>query len=123
MFLRFNLFTILWALVILFLILTPGQQMPEVKDDYFLSIDKVAHIFVFMVLTFLMIVGFKKQHRYTNVSRKAVKSALLISGGYSLLLELMQLLSAERMVQFTDMVANLTGCFLGYFAFIAIYRL
>jgi VanZ family protein len=123
MFLRFNLFTILWALIILFLILTPGQQMPNVKDDYLLSIDKIAHTIVFMVLSFLMIVGFKKQYRFIKIKNNAVVSAFIISGSYSLILELMQLLSSERMVQLTDMVANLTGCFLGYIAFIAIYRL
>lgn len=104
------------------LILLPGQQMPEMKDDYFFSIDKLAHTFVFMVLAFLMIVGFKKQDRFRKIRTHAIFFALLISGIYSLLLELLQFLSSERMVELSDAIANLTGCFFGYLAFLIIYR-
>lgn len=123
MFFKYNFFTILWALIIFMLILLPGQQMPEMKGDYFLSIDKLAHTFVFIVLAFLMIVGFKKQDRYKKIKTHAILYALIISGSYSLLLELLQLLSAERMVQISDAVANLTGCIFGYLAFQVVYKL
>ncbi|WP_445223449.1 VanZ family protein [Catalinimonas locisalis] len=123
MFLRFNFYTIVWALLILALILLPGQQMPEISVEFFLSIDKLAHAFVFCVLVLLMIVGFTKQFRYPALRNNAVRYSLIISTIYAVTLEILQFLSSERMVEFLDATANLVGCISGYLIFLAIYRL
>jgi VanZ family protein len=122
MFLRYNLYTIIWALVIFCLILLPGQQMPKLSSS-FISIDKLAHAFVFMVLVFLMIVGFRKQYRFPAFRTKATTYALLISGAYALILEFMQFFSSARTVDIQDALANLTGCLLGYLIFWLVYKL
>ena len=123
MFFRFNFFTIIWAIVILFLVLMPGQQMPKISGDYLLSIDKLAHAFVFCILVLLMIVGFTKQHRFPRLRTKAVTYSLVISIAYGLILEIMQLLSSARMVELLDAGANIAGCISGWLLFLLIYRL
>ncbi|MDF9795680.1 VanZ family protein [Catalinimonas alkaloidigena] len=112
-----------WALIILALILLPGQQMPEISVKFFLSIDKLAHAFVFCVLVLLMIIGFTKQYTYPVLRNNAAKYSLLISMIYAIILEILQFLSNARMVEFLDATANLVGCISGYLIFLLIYRL
>ena len=121
MFLKYNLYTIVWALVILLLVLMPGAQMA--KADVMFSFDKLAHAFVFFVLVFLMIVGFTKQHTFPLLRSGAVKYTLLISISYALMLEAGQLLVTGRMVEVYDAISNVSGCVLGYGFFYVVYKL
>lgn len=123
MFLRFNLFTILWALVILVLILLPSRELPQIEEETLLGFDKLIHGGVFLILVFLMIVGFKKQTIYPALRFNAVKYALFISICYSLVLEGIQLFSEGRMVDFYDGIANIAGCLSGFVLFHVVYRL
>ena len=72
MFLRFNLITFLWAGIIFLLILTPGQEMPEMGDLF--SFDKLAHLGVFGILSFFMILGF------SNISLNGFKAGSSTDG-------------------------------------------
>lgn len=123
MFFRYNLLTILWAVFILVLILLPSQQLPKVDTHALLSIDKLAHAFVFSVLVLLMIVGFTKQSTYKGLRNNAVQYALYISIGYGIILEITQLLSSGRMVELYDGIANVVGCILGFGFFYVVYRI
>ncbi len=123
MFLRYNFYTILWALLIMVLVLMPGQYMPKVKTDSLISVDKLAHAFVFCVLVLLMIVGFTKQYTYTLLRNNAVKYTLFISLSFAILLEITQGLSPGRMLEWYDGIANMTGCLMGYGLFYIIYKL
>ncbi len=123
MFLRFNLYTIVWAIFIFILVLLPGQQMPDLRGNYLLSIDKLAHGFVFCVLVLLMIIGFTKQFRFPKLRNNALRYALYISVAYALILEILQFSSTGRTVEFFDAGANLLGCTCGWLLFLAIYRI
>jgi VanZ family protein len=122
MFFRYNLFTISWALVILFLVVMPGSSMPETDIWDLLSFDKLAHIFVFAVLTFLMIIGFTKQYTYRELRFQPVKYSLIICISYGIFLETIQSLSPGRALEIYDYIANTIGCFTGYGVFYIIYR-
>jgi len=122
MFFRYNLFAIVWACVIFMLILMPGNNMPDTNIWSFLTFDKFAHFFVFAVLVFLLVIGFTKQHTYIWLKFNAVKSALAISIGYSLLLETGQSLVPDRTFDLVDMLANTIGCFLGSLLFYFVYK-
>lgn len=115
--------TILWAVFILILILLPSQELPEIENNSLLSLDKLAHTFVFAVLVLLMIVGFIKQSTYPVIRNNAVQYALYISIVYSVILEITQLLSSGRMVELYDGIANIVGCLLGFGIFYVIYRI
>jgi len=117
---RFNLFTLIWAGIILLLILMPGQQMPEIGDLF--SFDKLAHAAVFCILCFFMIIGFSKQHTYQRFKEHPVKYSLIFSSTYASILELGQALIPERTMDFYDLVFNITGVILGYLTFLIIYK-
>lgn len=121
MFLKFNLYTIVWAIIILILVLMPRAQMA--KADVIFNFDKIAHGFVFCVLVFLMIIGFTKQHTFTRLRAGSVRYALSISIVYALMLEAGQLMVSGRMVELYDAAANVSGCFAGYGLFYAVYKL
>lgn len=87
-----------------------------------ISIDKVIHASLFMVLIFLMIIGFTKQHTYRALHNKALKYSFIITIAYAVSIEAVQLLSGGRSFEIGDMVANVSGCFVGYSLFIAIYK-
>ena len=120
MFLRYNLFTILWAGIIFLLILMPGKEMPDIQDLF--SFDKIAHLGVFSILSFLMIVGFTKQHTFQGLAKSPVKYSLAISGTYGTILELGQAIVPDRYANFYDLAFNLMGVLIGYIFYILIYK-
>ncbi len=120
MFLRFNLLTFLWAVVILSLILMPGKQMPEAQDLF--SFDKIAHLGVFCILSFLMIIGFTKQYSFPRLKKKPVKYSLIISLGYASILELGQSIVPDRYANYYDLAFNLGGVLFGYAIYLLIYK-
>lgn len=120
MFLRYNLFTFIWAGIIFLLILMPGQQFPEMGNLF--SFDKLAHLGVFAVLSFLMIVGFTKQSKYLNLRRNAIKYSMVISLLYALVLESVQAIVPDRYANFYDMAFNTLGVISGYLFFILVYK-
>jgi len=119
MFFRTNWLTLVWAAFILILMLLPGKHIPHIEDTFVLSPDKLAHIFVFLVLAYLMVRGFSRQHQYSWLKIKALPISLIISVSYSLTLEGFQYFSEQRTVDVYDALANLIGCLLGC----AIYQL
>ena len=121
MFLRYNLFTILWFLLILVLVMLPGRQLPKLGETLF-SIDKVVHTFLFAVLALLMVVGFLKQSTYPVLRNNAIRSTLVLSIAYATSIEITQFLADGRTFDFYDAVANILGCIVGYIVFLAIYR-
>ena len=120
MFLRYNLFTIAWAIVIFLLILMPGRQVPEMGDLF--AFDKIAHLGVFAILSFLMIVGFTKQSQYLRLKRRATIFSLIISFIYASILELGQAIVPDRYANFYDMAFNTAGVLIGYLLFVLVYK-
>ncbi len=121
-FVRYNAYTFIWALLIAVLVLLPGQNLPKLEDSLF-SIDKLVHAFLFMVLAFLMVVGFIKQSAYSSLRSKALLYAFILSISYAISVEVLQLFSPERMFEIPDMLANVSGVVAGFLFFFALYKL
>ena len=121
MFWRFNLYTLVWMVFILALVVLPGQHMPQTGADLF-SIDKIVHTGLFAVLTLLMAIGFAKQTTYYRLRNKAVIYALILSVGYASIMESTQIFSEGRTIDIYDAIANTVGCIIGFGVFFAIYR-
>lgn len=124
MFFRYNLFPIAWTLLIIFLTLFPGQEMPDISIWDMFSFDKFAHIFVFAVLVLLMIVGFSKQYDFTFLKKNPVRYSLLYAFLLAFFIELAQkTIIAGRGFEFMDLLADSIGILLGWLAFFIIYKL
>ena len=123
MFFRYNVFTIIWLLLVLLLTLTPGENMPQTNVWHeLLSFDKVAHFFMFATLVFLMIIGLTKQYTFVKLRRDAVVISLSAGVIYGLLIEIIQFLIPGRSFEFSDFAANFFGCFIGYGLFYLVYK-
>jgi VanZ family protein len=112
---------ILWIAVILVLTCIPGSFIPKVPDylDLFKP-DKLVHLFLFMVLVFLLLSGFRKQYHDLSSKRFFVLIALNIGvflGGITELLQNTALVSG-RLCSVYDFIANVAGCFAGWGVFV-----
>lgn len=123
MFFRYNLFAIIWIFLILLLGLSPGDAMPDTDVWDFLSFDKIAHFFVFAVLSFLLIVGFTKQYSFKFLRYNAQTLAVVFSVLYGLLIELGQSVIPDRSLEYADLLANTIGALSGWVIFYLIYKL
>lgn len=94
--------------------------MPEFENLF--SFDKLAHLGVFAILCFLMIIGFTKQHRFSRLNQNPIRYSLIISAFYGGFLELGQALIPDRYANFYDLAFNLSGVIIGYVFFLLIYK-
>jgi VanZ family protein len=119
---RYNLFTIIWAAVILLTTLLPSSSMPAVSIWELFSFDSFAHAFLFGILTFLMIVGFAKQYSVLRLKLYPIQYSLFISFMFGIFIELMQhFFIPGRQGDIIDVLANTIGCLLGIVLFKWIY--
>ena len=121
MFLKYNLFGILWAILIFFLVLTPQSKITDTPLIGPFEFDNLAHAFVYAILVILLIIGFKKQYKYSFLKYHAIGYALAWSVSYSIVLEFFQIFTTDRHFELSDINSNLCGCFLGFIAFFIIY--
>jgi len=98
----------------------PGDQLPEIGDIF--SFDKIAHLGVFCILCFFMIIGFTKQYSFLKLKQSPIKFSLIISGAYASILELGQALVPDRYANFFYLAFNLIGVLFGYILFLLIYK-
>jgi glycopeptide antibiotics resistance protein len=97
-----------WAIIMLVLMTIPGNSLTEFNFINFSFFDKIAHVFVFLLLQLLLNIGFYKRN-------KAFKELTLLFTGiitfiYGIGLELLQaFLSTSRNADVLDIIANLLG--------------
>lgn len=108
---------IIWALIILWLCLIPGDDLPEWDWFALLDLDKLVHARMFGTLAVLLAGAFIAQKR----PARFVLWAVVISALYGLSTEWMQGLEAlGRRTDINDMIANTVGSILG--AWFVAYR-
>ena len=114
----------MWAAVIMITTLLPSTALPSTSAWDLLTFDSFAHIFLFAVLTFLMIVGLKKQFTNTKLRHYAIRYSLLICTLYGIAIELLQeFVIYGRQGDIIDVVSNAIGCLVGIIVFKWIYHL
>ncbi len=120
MFLRHNVYSILWALLILFVCALPSDEFPEIPS--FKYFDKAVHFFLYAPFSLILIVGFKKQSQYGILRNRAVGNAFLISFFYGILIEILQYyVFKSRSFDVFDISANFFGTVFGILMFYIIY--
>ena len=107
---------LLWLLFITGLSVMPSVQLPKV--DFF-SADKLAHAFVYGVLTWLLLRGMRQARGGAALSWKARLAVLAFAIGYGVLMEFVQFaFITGRFYELDDMLANGAGCLVAW----ALYR-
>jgi len=123
MFIKYNLFGIIWAFVILGLTTIPVPEMPDQEWMQLFSIDKLAHFGVFAIQTLLLIVGYHKQNRWSFLRAFPVLAAIGSTILYGLVIEIIQLTLPSRSFEWFDLVADAIGSGIGTGLFYLIYKL
>lgn len=77
------------------------------KQSYFMEMigESILNVLLFMPIGFLA--GF-------GLQRMTWKKVLILGGGYSVLIELLQFIFMKGFCEIDDVIHNLTGCIIGY---------
>ena len=114
---------ILWASMILLLTGLPGSYFPQIVSFWdWLSPDKVVHLLLFGILSFLML--WSNRQQYFESKKRSLISFVLISGTiYGGLTEILQaFVFVGRHGNIFDFFANMTGTFSGFVLFVLIIQ-
>ncbi|MCX2742886.1 VanZ family protein [Mangrovivirga sp. M17] len=122
MFFRYNLFGIVWALIIAVLTLTPGGEMVELNIWGKADIFTFAHVGFFAILVFLLCIGFTKQYTFKEIKERPEKFAVVFGVIFGFILEFIQAVIPNRSLEVIDLIANSIGCLTGYFIFFLVYK-
>lgn len=114
MFLKYNLPTLLWATVILFLTLLPAASLPQVPAWELISFSTASHAAVFFLLAILMLRSFTNQNAFSYLHQNAGIATFIISVLFGVLIEILQsTMGLGRQGDIMDVVSNTIGTFLG----------
>lgn len=107
---------LIWLIIIMVLSGYPGKNLPKAPFDEF---DKLVHIAIYALLSFLSVLGFSKQPNSFLLSNKLQNffsiSFSIVMGG---LIELLQeYVFINRYGDWYDFIANSLGAFLGGIGF------
>jgi len=110
---------LLWAIMILLLTGLPGSYFPQIVSFWdWLSPDKVVHLLLFGILSFLIL--WSNRQQYFESKKRSLVSFVLISGIlYGGLTEFLQaFVFIGRNGNIFDFFANMTGTFSGFVLFV-----
>ena len=114
------------AIIIMVLMGLPGKYFPTVVSFWdWLGPDKIVHLFLFAVQSFLLLWGYRKKLHTKNISyiKKAFMLTLLLSISYGGLTELLQKYTfTNRYGSLYDFYADAIGCVLGVIVFFLFYK-
>jgi VanZ family protein len=116
--LRYNVFALLWAFFILVLCGIPGQHIPRLAFIDWLRPDKIVHLFLFGVLSVLLIRAFQQQLYFVFLNHHPKISSVLISTVYGIVIEILQAyVFINRSGEVLDAVADAVGALIGVWVF------
>lgn len=124
MFFRYNFYTIVWSLGMLFFTLLVRVDVPQHNLLPFLSF---AHFVLFIqafILVFITIVGLSKQQQIAYLKFHALQIGIIFSLVYVLLLEIIFLLLIPNTAfSLWVILMNILGCLAGLLFFYMIHKM
>ncbi len=121
-FVRYHLFSFLWAGFILIMTMIPGHSLPEFSWNYLLSADALAHFSLYGGFVLLLAIGAAKQYKYAWQRYYPGLFAVTLAILYGLLMETLQdQFLRDRYFEIADILANITGSFAGVLIFRLLY--
>ena len=107
---KYYIASILWALLILILTLTPGKSIPDLE---LFSYDKLGHMGIFMLQAYFLVSGINFDKKNKNSVTKSLLLGLLITEIYGASVEVAQHFIPDRSMDIMDLLANSLGVILG----------
>jgi VanZ family protein len=108
--------TIIWAIIIAYLLFTPGNKLPKVKLFTFYGADKLIHIFIFMVFQFLLFLDGFARLQFLKVKR--IINLIIITLTYATTTEVLQFFLIEnRTGSIFDLIADIGGIIFAFTLF------
>lgn len=111
---------IIWSIIILLATLTPGEQLPKTPDV--IGFDKLIHVGLFLILTFLWNRVGNKEKYLEIVKKKIITNYLVFGIVFAILVEYLQKYVPNRSFDYWDMIANLSGGTIGTICFYILQR-
>ncbi len=110
MFLRHNIFSILFLSILLLGCLLPGSHLPKNETH---NLDKALHIILFLCFTFSSLVGCIKQSQFPQLHYFALKYVIIFSVFLTVIIEFVQhFFIPRRGFELLDIAADLVGILL-----------
>lgn len=110
-FAKYNLLSFIWAVVILWLCLSPSSNFPRLKIPH---LDKIVHFAFYFIFALLIFFGWKKQHYFPALHRNILVKILFVAVSYGIAVEIVQhFFTTDRHFEFADILVNATGAFAG----------
>ena len=110
--------SLIWALFILLLCALPGSVIPELTFLDWLKPDKLVHLFLFGVLSFLLIKGLAEQTAQKFFYSNPKVLSILISALYGVFIELLQeFIFTSRHGDVYDAIADAIGALIGLWVY------
>ncbi|MBN2637932.1 MAG: VanZ family protein [Bacteroidales bacterium] len=102
----------------------PGNYIPHISNFWeWISIDKLVHLFIFGVLVFLILYGFRDQ--YFSSTKKYLFGiiSVVITSLYGMITEILQhYVFTGRSGNRFDFYADATGALIGWLVFYLLFR-
>lgn len=108
---------IIWSVIIFLLLVMPPISIAKEKQFEITQLDKIIHALLFGIQVVLWGYYLQSKNRPVSVFRIALAGAVLISCGYGILMEYVQLW-VDRDFDVWDMLADAIGACLGWFYFL-----
>jgi hypothetical protein len=119
-FIKFYYKSITWAIIIAYLLFTPGNELPKIKFLNFYGADKLIHIILFMVFQFLTL--FDSLTLLHIIKLRKILLLIIITLSYAISSEIIQQFFIEnRQGSVFDFIADMVGIILAYTLFL-IYK-
>lgn len=111
-----------WAAIIALLSLTSTGGTPMMPLFGILPIDKAVHFGLYLILSYVLLVGTAKQYTFNKLRYYSVPISIIVAILYGVLMELLQgFVIMDRNLEFYDIVANAVGSFSGFGVFWLVY--
>jgi VanZ family protein len=109
-------FAIIWLLIITTLLCIPGTELPKIKWDNKIWLDKWIHVFLFMMLVIQWSKVYAGKNNMLVNIRRVFFQIMLLGILYGTLMELVQkYFIPYRSFDLVDIIADAAGCLVGYF--------
>jgi VanZ family protein len=120
MFLKYNIWGIIWVLIILVACSTPGRQLPP---SPFINFDKLIHLFFYGMLQILLMRGCALQSQIKSLRKYYLVISAIFSTLYGIFIELMQgFILKNRSFDPYDISANIVGVVVGIIVWMIFFQ-